>query len=118
MTDDKARAAFEDWFSDAGEYPKSIAKIDGHYRLAAAMGAWNAFQEGWSRRAPGAPVSAPAELAIFRRLLERSRAAMSEWQVAQSLRGEIAAALSAAPLPEAQQQATTQTTEPTPVVGP
>ena len=59
MTDEKARDAFEDWFSDGGEYPKDIAQIDGNYRLAAAEYAWSAFQEGWNRQALAAHVSAP-----------------------------------------------------------
>lgn len=45
MTTETMREAFESWYTDGGDWPKSVEKDgNGTYRLAQAASAWRTFQ--------------------------------------------------------------------------
>ncbi len=46
---DPERAAFEEWQSDAGRWPKAVERDGEGYKLAASQAAWTAWRAGWVR---------------------------------------------------------------------
>jgi hypothetical protein len=46
---DPERAAFEDWQSDSGRWPKAVERAGEGYKLAASHAAWTAWRAGWVR---------------------------------------------------------------------
>lgn len=49
MSDQKCREAFEDWFSDQGQWPAAVERNpDGNYKMCSAHSAWVSWKAGWS----------------------------------------------------------------------
>ena len=57
----ECREAFEEWFSDGGEWERSVERLRDGYMLSQAQSAWNAWQAAWNHRT--APEWQPIETA-------------------------------------------------------
>ena len=44
MSENDMRAAFEDWYSQGGKWPRACERMGGDYLYSAAQTAWNAFK--------------------------------------------------------------------------